>query len=594
MDKTKVNKQLINVNLSRLKIISLISLGYSLFALITDYFVQGIWQDEHLYLYKILDLIFAVLSVFAIVFFWLLKIRNHSLQNAAIVIFPFIIIVWSAIISGIGFNTLNFSTLIVVALLVASSLYLNLTVAIFYFVSSGISLILTLFFIGDMENINISLIFILVPIIIISVFISTINFKNKNNDLNNKDEIVQMNKKLNYSNENLEKLVSERTNEIQTALEKVKKSDQLKTAFMNNISHEIRTPLNCILGFAPYVIEPGISQKEKETFLNMLNFSGERLMNTVNDYMDISLLVSKNMEMFPKPFNISMLMHEVVEHFQNQSQFKNLNLMLDLPSDSDQLVINKDKEIVRKILFHLVDNAIKFTTNGSVELGFTINNEENTQELELFVRDTGSGISSDAQKLVFEAFMQENVSSTRAHEGSGLGLSITKGLTELLGGKINLKSQPNRGTTVLITLPIDNSIPSEIKKIEFNKTGGEKFGNILIAEDDEPNFFFLETILKGHFNTLFKAKNGQEAVDLCRNHPEIELVLMDIKMPILNGIEATRQIKAFRKELPIFAITAFAMDGDEKKIRDADFNEYIPKPIEAAKLINLVSKYLTN
>lgn len=380
--------------------------------------------------------------------------------------------------------------------------------------------------------------------------------------------------------------------ELLESKEKAEESDRLKTAFMNNISHEIRTPLNAILGFAPFVIEPNISQEEKEMFLNTLNVSGERLLNTVNDYMDISLIVSNSMEVHSKLVDISLLFSKLYESFKKPCILKNLELKLSLPNDGETYSIKTDEELLHKILSHLVDNAVKFTTKGYVELGFSLNKNLQSNEIEMFVKDSGQGIANDSQKLIFDVFMQENISNTRAHEGSGLGLSIAKGLTKLLGGNIRLESVENEGTTVFVTLPFVESVSSEKTETALHNNIKKKLQTILIAEDDDLNYLYFETILKGRFSKILWAKNGQEAVDLCHKHPEIDLVLMDIKMPVMNGIEATQQIKSFRKDLPIIAVTAFALAGDEHRFLEAGCDDYISKPFAAKKLIELVSKYL--
>ncbi|MBC8319293.1 MAG: PAS domain S-box protein [Bacteroidetes bacterium] len=381
--------------------------------------------------------------------------------------------------------------------------------------------------------------------------------------------------------------------ELIEAKEKAEASDRLKTAFMNNISHEIRTPLNGILGFATFIIQPDISQEEKEAMLETLNISGERLINTVTDYMDISLIVSGNMKVYSKPVNLSMMLKEVYVRFQKPCQIKNLELILNLPDRADNIILKTDKESLQKTLTHLVDNAVKFTKNGSIELGYNIKSDEGAFEIELFVKDTGQGIAKEAQDIIFNSFMQEQVSITRGHEGSGLGLSIANGLTQLLGGKIRLESEINRGTTVFVTLPVDETTQSEIIKFDVIKNNGENIKKILIAEDDELNFFYFETVLKGRACKILRAENGREAVDLYLKHPDIALILMDIKMPVMGGLEATRQIKSFRKDIPIIAVTAHAQSGDEHKIREAGCDDYISKPIEKTKLIELVSKYIT-
>jgi two-component system, sensor histidine kinase and response regulator len=402
-----------------------------------------------------------------------------------------------------------------------------------------------------------------------------------------------LHQQLNSQNQILEEKVKDRTIELENTIfdleiakRKAEDSDRLKTAFMNNISHEIRTPLNGILGFGSLIVQPDLEAEEKEEYLESLNISSYRLMNTITDYMDISLIVTDNLEVNHKPVVISAMMTKVFQYFQESCVKKNIELKMQLPADADNFILNTDGIILQKAISKLVDNAVKFTSEGSVMLGFQFNNNE----IEIFVKDTGKGIGRSAQDRIFEFFTQEDISNTRGHEGSGLGLSIAKGIIQLLGGKISLKSEKNIGTTVFITLPY-NKATTSIKPTNSLKAPKErKAPLILIAEDDNYNYFFIETLLKKESKTL-RAFNGQEAVDLCKMHPDIDLILMDIRMPVMNGLEATHIIKTFRHDLPIIAVTAYAQSNDELKIRKAGCDDYISKPIKKAELLSLVQKH---
>ncbi|MEI6577146.1 MAG: ATP-binding protein [Bacteroidota bacterium] len=258
-------------------------------------------------------------------------------------------------------------------------------------------------------------------------------------------ELVIANKELLFQNEEKEK----RAAELVIAKEKAEESDRLKTAFLNNISHEIRTPLNSILGFAPFIIQPGITTEEKEEYLEILDFSSTRLINTITDLMDISLIISGNMEVHPHSIVIASLLTNVYEHFQRPFKKINLGLRMQFPDHDDQFILITDEEMLRKAVSKLVDNSLKFTKEGGVTLGFELKNNE----IEIFIKDTGVGIEEDLQERIWENFMQGNPSNSRGYEGSGLGLSIAKGLTQLLGGKIRLESTKDVGTTVFLSLP---------------------------------------------------------------------------------------------------------------------------------------------
>jgi two-component system sensor histidine kinase/response regulator len=261
---------------------------------------------------------------------------------------------------------------------------------------------------------------------------------------------------LENQNQILDNKVKERTKELELSnkeliisRDKAQKSNRLKTAFLNNISHEIRTPLNGILGFASIVIQPDITTEEKEEYLEILNVNSTRLMNTITDIMDISLITSGNMEVHPQFTDISLLLKKVYDNFQESAKKKKLDFSIQLPNKADQFITNTDEELLRKAVSKLVDNSIKFTQEGSVNMGFELINNE----IEIFVKDTGKGIDDDAQELIFKNFMLEDGSNTRGYEGNGLGLSIAKGMMQLLGGKIHLTSTKNVGTTVILTLP---------------------------------------------------------------------------------------------------------------------------------------------
>jgi PAS domain S-box-containing protein len=370
---------------------------------------------------------------------------------------------------------------------------------------------------------------------------------------------------------------------------KAEASDKLKTAFLNNISHEVRTPLNGILGFSELVVQPDIQQEEKESYLEILNVSSERLVNTISNYMDISLIVSGNILVKSKPVDLSLLLENLYEKFLPKCKTKNLEFIRQFPSYTGIHFISDD-DLLEKTLSHLLDNAIKFTTNGSITFGGYYNNNE----FVLFVKDTGAGIDREAQSKVFQIFMQADIASTRGYEGSGLGLSIAKGLVELMGGRIRMESEKGIGSSFYIIFHDLHGQNLETKsrdKTESKKNTGAS-PVILIAEDDESNSSLLITILKKASLDYFLALNGEEAVELCHSHPEISLILMDIKMPVMDGLAAARKIKEFRKDLPIVGISAFAMTGDKEKAFEAGCDEYIFKPIKSDLLLSVINKQI--
>jgi len=270
--------------------------------------------------------------------------------------------------------------------------------------------------------------------------------------------------KLEKMNRILEDKVAERTLHLQMAnnqlltlnkdliveKERAEASDRLKSAFLNNISHEIRTPLNGILGFAPFIIEPGITQEEKEMYLKILNESSKRLVDTITDYVDISMLVSGTMTCRREAVSLCSVFKQLQTSYGKICKEKGLIFNIQFTNPEDTPILHTDEKLLIKAISHLLNNAIKFTNQGEIELGYQVSNDK----INLFVADTGVGISEDALKRIFEVFMQENAATTRGHEGSGLGLSITSGIIKLLHGEINIESDKGKGTTAKLILPI--------------------------------------------------------------------------------------------------------------------------------------------
>jgi signal transduction histidine kinase/CheY-like chemotaxis protein len=604
MENSNVKEHLFNANYSRLKIISLISLGFSVFALFTDFLVHGIWGDEHLNLYKILDIVFSIISLSAFSFFFLFKNKNITLQKVVIILFPFLLIIWSAIITGIGFTMLGFSTLIIVVLLGAFFLYLNLIVSISYFVCSGLALMTTMYYMGDIKENYLSLIFLLIPIIVISVLISARNYKYKINDLFNQEKMVEINKKLQYSNENLEKTVEERTREIMEALKKAEESDRLKSAFLTNMSHEIRTPMNGILGFTELLKEPNLTSDDQQDFIQTIQISGARMLNTINNIVDISKLESGLVVVDIKETNINEKIEFTYKFFKPEVEIKELQFFFKNGLHSKEAIIKTDNEKVYSILANLVKNAIKFTYEGSIEFGYVLKSDSEpgsaeqsrSAELEFFVKDTGIGIPLNQQQIIFERFRQGSESRNRSYEGSGLGLSIAKSYVNMLGGKIWVESEEGRGSAFYFTIPYNavseekteilNAAPSEHKEFEMKKL------KTLIVEDDEISYSLLTRTIQKISYEVLHAITGVEAIEACRNNPDLDLVLMDIRMPRMDGNEATRQIRQFNKDVIIIAQTAYAFSGDSEKSIEAGCNDYISKPINKTLLYELIKKHI--
>ena len=372
------------------------------------------------------------------------------------------------------------------------------------------------------------------------------------------------------------------------AKDKAEASDRLKTAFIQNISHEVRTPLNGILGFSELIANPNIETERKAEFYTILTSSSNRLLNTITDYMDMSLIVSNNVNVQYESIKFSEIISQLSKDFQNACIIKNLNFNIFCDEKTKNAVFRSDPALLEKIINHMVDNAIKFTKEGSISINFNIEQSQ----LDFYIKDTGIGISKESQEKIFDVYTQESTSTTRGYEGSGLGLSIVNGLLKILGGKIRVESEKGAGAEFYITIPINNENKpgkNADKNTLPSTTDDNKLPIILIVEDDFVNYTLFEAILEPHASQIFYARNGLEAIEICQLHPEISIVLMDVKMPVMNGLEATKEIKTFRKDLPVIALTAYAMSGDEHKMYEAGCDGYIPKPAKAKDILEKIA-----
>ncbi|MBK9356064.1 MAG: response regulator [Bacteroidales bacterium] len=389
----------------------------------------------------------------------------------------------------------------------------------------------------------------------------------------------------------LEVKVSERTAELEKmnmeltkARDLAQAGDRLKTAFIQNISHEVRTPLNGILGFSNLLLDAGISDEEKTSFIPLLQASSDRLIKTISDYMDISLIMSDNIELNVRGSLCRTGVNGIGKRYKSLSAARNLELSTAFPEECREIRIQTDPDLFRKIISHLIDNAIKFTQQGSIVIGYSIKSDV----VEVYVQDSGIGVENDIQEKIFGCFMQGSDSSTRNYEGNGLGLSISSGFLRLLGSEIHLESKKGSGSTFSFCLPLPPETKKRISIERRKRKNKQKTASplvILIAEDDFTQQLYLQSVLKRITSDIYIVKNGLEAVEFCQKHPELSLLLMDIKMPEMNGYEATRQIRMFCKDLPIIAITAYAMHSDEQKAIGAGCDDYLSKPVDSEKLM---------
>jgi signal transduction histidine kinase len=595
MENSKIKDHIINANIHRLKYISLIALCFSVYYIFIDFLVPGVWRDESLYLYKVLDIAFTIVSFSAVCFFFLFKIKNSSLQKTGIIVFPFLFIVWSAIITGVDFSMYGFSTFIIVVLVATFFLYNNLRVSILYYVTSGLALMVTIKLRGEINENYLSLMFLLIPAITICILISARNYKNKLNDLFNHEKMIELNKKLHDSNDILEIEVEKRTKEILISLKKAEESDRLKSAFLANMSHEIRTPMNGILGFATLLKGPKLTGEKQKKYIDIIELSGVRMLNIINDIIDISKIESGQMEVFLSSTKINELTEYIYNFFKPEAEKKGIQFSVKNGMVAKDAIIKTDRDKTVSILTNLVKNALKYTHAGTIEFGYNIKTNNGPAVLEFFVKDTGIGIPKDRQHAIFNRFVQADIADTKALQGAGLGLSISKAYVEMLGGTIWLESEENAGSIFWFTLPYHTEMKEKnyhkIMDSDLAETNLVKNIKVLIVEDDETSDLLITTFIEYICREVLHTNTGTEAIEICRKNPDIDLVLMDIKMPQMNGHTAAKAIKEFRPSLTIIAQSAYALEHEKVKFGEI-FDDYISKPINKDLLLKKIRKHI--
>lgn len=404
------------------------------------------------------------------------------------------------------------------------------------------------------------------------------------------------------ANKNLEIIVTERTSELLKAKEKAEESDRLKSAFLANMSHEIRTPMNGILGFSELLKEPDLTGGQQLEYIRIIEKSGKRMLNIINDIVDISKIEAGLMKIDSKESDINEQIEYIYTFFKPEVEAKGMKLFFKNPLSAKESIINTDREKLYAILTNLVKNAIKYTTKGSIELGYQLKIEkesDNTDKkgnivLEFYVKDTGIGIPKERQEAIFERFIQADIADKMAYQGAGLGLSISKAYVEMLGGKIWVESEEGKGSCFYFTLPYHTDSFTETidrQPIPFMKNDIVRKLKILIAEDDEVSESMLSIMLREFSNKILHADTGLETIKVCRDNTDIDLILMDIRMPEMGGYEATHKIREFNKEVIIIAQTAHGLSGDREKSLESGCNDYIAKPINRTELLALIQKY---
>lgn len=446
----------------------------------------------------------------------------------------------------------------------------------------------------------------------IALYISNNYYKERKNASENHQKIIEQNEAIRQAEKDLinhkihlEDQVKIRTQELERinvqleyAKSKAEESDKLKTAFLSNMSHEIRTPMNAIIGFSELLKDDDIIEEDHDEFLEIIIEKGNLLLNIINDIIDISKVEANEIKIDESATDINELLDELLASFDHLRKIKGKDkilISLSKQFPTQPLMILADPIRLKQVLSNLIDNAMKFTHEGSIEFGYRINQNENQKNLNFYVKDTGIGIASEMHDIIFNRFRQIDDSHTREFGGTGLGLAISKKLIELMGGSIKIKSEVNKGSIFSFAIPWKEAPVAEVKLSKLQKIV-PKFNwadrTFLVVEDNESGYKLIQNYLMSTEATILHAENGAEAVSMVNTLKNIDLVLMDLQLPVMNGYEATRLIKIKRPNLPVIAQSAYAMTDDYKKSKDAGCDDHIPKPLDKQLLLNLIANYL--
>jgi signal transduction histidine kinase len=577
-------------NHKRMKVLILIFLFLGIYNTAVDFLNTNPWGEQINQYYKYLDLSLSSLCLASAFFYWVIGNRNHKLSEWISMIIIILVVFWSVIICGLSFNSTGFSTYLGAVLLSLLFIHFTPIYSILLIWLSSVFLAVLVYFIEQDTTNAATIMMIMIPINLIGTYIFFISYKEKVESFRLHLEKEMLNKELRLAKENLDEKVDIRTKELIIAKEKAEENERLKSAFLANMSHEIRTPMNGILGFSNLLLDKDLSLKNQQKYLEIIKKSGERLLNTINDIIDISKIDSQQMTITSEQVNISEMIKDLSNFFQLQFAEKELSLKVDPDLYDPSIIIESDQNKIQSVFTNLIKNAIKYTPSGSVSIGV----ERKNECLEFFVRDTGIGIPNHRISAIFDRFVQADIEDTDALQGSGLGLAISKEYIEMLGGKIWVESTLDKGSTFYFVLPITELKEMKNEPIIANnqpfKPLSDKKIKILIAEDDDISYNYLETVLQDIDCEIIHCFNGNEAVAECKKDKSIDIILMDIKMPELNGFDATKQIRAFNQQVRIIFQTAHAFKDEKEKALSAGGDDYITKPVKKENLLMLINK----
>ena len=383
--------------------------------------------------------------------------------------------------------------------------------------------------------------------------------------------------------------------ELVIAKEKAETSERLTNAFLANMSHEIRTPMNGIIGFTQLLQMPDIEKKEVNEYAQVIEQSGNRLLNTINELLDISKIEANKMSITKSKYNLNNQLVEIYRFFKNEAKNKLIDLIYNFNEGNKSLEVYTDSDKLQAILTNLIKNAIKYTKKGKIEFGYKIHKNE----IEFYVSDTGIGIPKDRQKAIFDRFVQADIEDREVYEGAGLGLSITLAYVKMLDGEITVESKENKGSKFTVKIPME--IPKNIYEKSIEAIGKKEIKsknrthklpiNTLIVDDEKISYLYLSVALSEICQPLHYVQNAKEALELIEENKGIKLILMDIKMPKMNGFELTKIIKAKYPEIKVIAQTAFALQGDREKALEAGCDDYISKPVNYKMLKKIINRF---
>ncbi|HVN57731.1 MAG TPA: response regulator [Bacteroidales bacterium] len=377
--------------------------------------------------------------------------------------------------------------------------------------------------------------------------------------------------------------------ELIIARDRAEESDRLKTAFIHNISHEIRTPMNAIVGFTALLSDLAVDEGTRNTYVELIMNSSNHLLSILNDIIDISNIEANIVRLNMTTVNICRLVQSVHDQLKKKAENKGLSFKCDILYGEKESTVITDGTKLQQVLINLVDNAIKFTSAGLVKFGYHVR----PGSVDFYVTDTGIGIPEDKQQKIFERFYQVEEHTTKVYEGTGLGLSISKSYVELLGGSIGVMTKQGTGSTFYFNIPVSGQGREQRQESEDGQDLKFRFlqkRRILVAEDVDSNFKLVNYFLKGLNTEIIRASDGQAAVDIALSDDKIDLILMDIKMPVMNGLTATRIIREKKPAVPIIALTAYT--DDKEKAMESGCSSFIAKPFDKRRLLEVLKDYI--